>query len=146
MSEVSREKVFDRVIDLYIHADTVTADWTTRLVTVQTSLVIAEGVLLGWKGDHPNLLLYSLAMLIAIVGLYSLILLTNIIVREHEYGHRYEAMLKRAEGSNPILFSDADSAIPGLKFKIAVPLLGGILALSWVIFLVVLLLWFVRLS
>lgn len=86
MSNIDAERAFDRAVDLVIHTDNLTTNWTGRLVTVQTSLVVAEGILLGWKSEQPSLLIAALALLIGIVGVSSLLILSNIVVREHEYG------------------------------------------------------------
>lgn len=141
MSNISAEKAFDRAVDLIIHADKLTADWTGRIVTVQTSLVISEGVLFGWKGDQPSALFVSLAILIAVVGLFSLVFFTNVVVREHEYGHCFVEMVKRAEGSSPFLYSDKLTEVPGIRFARAITILKWVMSASWIIFIIVVLVW-----
>jgi len=106
MSEVGRNKAFDRAVDLVVHADDLTNQWTGRLIAVQTSLVVAEAALLVWKGDQSGAIVAALAVLIGLTAIVSLFAVTRIIVREHDTGHGYIGMVKRTEGQAPYLFRD----------------------------------------
>ncbi|HXX35214.1 MAG TPA: hypothetical protein VEM15_12145 [Thermodesulfobacteriota bacterium] len=137
MSNVNADKAFDRAVDLVVHADKVTNMWVGRLVAVQTSLVIAEGALLVWKGNQSDPIVASFVALIGIVAIVLLFALARIVIREHDTGYGYIKMVKRTEGTNPLLFRDEDSGPPGPKFSTVIETVKWVLAIAWFIFLLV---------
>jgi hypothetical protein len=136
ISNVNVDKAFNRAVDLVVHADQVTNMWTGRLVAVQTSFVIAEGVLIIWKGNQQGPIIASLVALIGIVAIVLLFALARIVIREHDTGHGYIEMVKRTEGTNPYLFRDVDSGPSGPKFSKVINTVKWVLAIAWAIFLV----------
>ena len=135
MSKVSADLAFERAIDLIKHADELTDRWTARLVATQTSLVIAEGALLGWRANTPGVLVILVALLIGGVAIASLCAISHIIMREHDYGHLYMEMAQRAEGHNPYLFQPGHPGLPGPKFSDAVKRVRVYLIVAWSFFL-----------
>lgn len=137
MSNIDPTKAFDRAVDLVIHGDNLANTWTGRLVAVQSSLIVAEGALLIWKGNQSGSIVGALAALIGVIAIASLFALCRILVREHDTGHAYIAMVKRAEGNDPYLFRDGDSGPPGPSFSRNINALKWLLVVAWTFFLVV---------
>ena len=135
MSNVNVDKAFDRSIDLIVHADQVTNMWMGRLVALQTSLAIAEGALLVWKGSQSGRIISLFVALIGVIAIVLLFALSRIVIREHDTGYGYIEMVKRTEGTNPYLFRDGDSGPPGPKFSTVIKTVKWVLAIAWAIFL-----------
>ena len=115
MSEITRDKAFDRALDLVINQDHVAQQWTGRYIAVQSGLAIAAAALLSWKGAALGLLAAILAGLIGIIAIVLTRAITQIIAREYNWQKRYVEMVIRTEGDSPFLYQP-----PG-KYE---PLLG----------------------
>jgi len=83
MSEVTRDKLFDRAVDLVINQDHVVQQWTGRYIAVQTSLTVAMAILLSWKGYDLGFVTAILAILIGSIATILTHAMTNIIKREY---------------------------------------------------------------
>ena len=131
MSNISSEKAFDRAIDLALQADHLANVWTGRLVVVQTSLVIAEGVLFFWKGDVPGSepIRTIFAGVLAGIGIVLTLGLTHIVTREHKYGHMFMQLAKQAEGEDPYLGEDLSPMGP--RFTTVMWIIGSVLTVAW---------------
>src|SRR2546425_13209455 len=105
MSEVTKDKAFDRAVDLVINQDHVAQQWTGRYIAVQTSLAIALAALLSWKGPL-GVVAVILGVLIGLIAIVLAHAVTEIIKREYEWQKRYVEMVRRAEGSDPILYQE----------------------------------------
>ncbi len=110
MSGVSNEKVFDRAVDLIIHADQMLQSWTTRYITIEGGLAFAGAALIKWRIDTPALQTSSYAfsfvvaeVLLVALAIVSAWLITKMIGYELEWQKNYVSTTKRAEGDTPIL-------------------------------------------
>lgn len=110
MSEVNRDKVFDRAIDLVINQDHVAQQWTGRYIAVETSLAVAAAALLSWKG--VGLVALVLALLLGAMAIVLALALTDIIKREYEWQKRYVEMVRRTEGDSPLLYQPPEQYEP----------------------------------
>jgi hypothetical protein len=137
MSAISNEKAFDRAIDLVKLASQLTLKWTSYLITVQTSLVTLEGAILAWRSNAIGAAVLMGSMLVAALGALSVYVLTNIVIREHEYGHMYIQMAIRAEQNNPILFGNSDPPVTGKKFVVVMRLMRYALLIVWAVVFIV---------
>ena len=79
MSQVDRDKAFDRAIDLVINQDRVTQQWTGRYIAIQTSLAVAAATLLSWKGPHLGFVAVILAVVIGSIAIVLAYAVTQII-------------------------------------------------------------------
>ena len=136
MSNINSEKAFDRAVDLVLHADRLANTWTVRLVTIQTSLVVAEGALLAWIVKTPGEIMPYLVIIIAVVGIATLLAMTNIIIREHDHGHAFIEMVKRTEGKDPHLWQECKLSISGVKFSTTMIFLMVVLVAAWITFII----------
>ena len=112
MSEVSKEKAFDRAVDLVLNQDRVVQKWTGRYIAVQTSLAVAAAALLSWKGPHLGFVAVVLALLIGGIAIVLALALTQIIEREYEWQKRYVEMVRRTEGKDPLLYQEPGTYVP----------------------------------
>jgi hypothetical protein len=113
MSEVNKDKVFDRAVDLVINQDHVIQQWTGRYIAVQTSLAVAMATLLLWRGaDLDFVVAILLSVLIGGIAIMLSCKMTNIIKREHEWQKKYVEMVKRTEGKDPLLYQNSDHYEP----------------------------------
>lgn len=103
MSEVTKDKAFDRAVDLVINQDHVIQQWIGRFITVQTSLAVAAAALISWKGSN-GFVVVTLAILIGIIASMLAYAMTQIIKREYEWQERYVEMVKDIEGDEPLLY------------------------------------------
>jgi len=104
MSEVTKDKAFDRAVDLVIHQDDIAQQWTGRYIAVQTSLAVATAALLSWRGVHLGLVAVIFTSVIGFIAIVLAHALTRIITREYEWQKAYIEMVKRTEGNNPLLY------------------------------------------
>lgn len=112
MSKVTRKKAFDRAVDLVINQDHVVQQWTGRYIAIQTSLAIAAGTLLSWKGPQLGFIAVILVLVIGTSAIMLACALTEIIKREYEWQKRYVEMIKRTEGNDPFLYQKHDEYEP----------------------------------
>jgi|GEM_PF-2588885 len=106
MSEVTKDKAFDRAVDLVINQDHVAQQWTGRYIAIQTSLAVAAAALLSWKGPHLGFVAVILTLVIGIIAIVLGCAMTQIIRREYEWQKRYVEMVKRTEGNEPLLYQE----------------------------------------
>lgn len=104
MSEITRDKAFDRALDLLINQDHVAQQWTGRYIAVQGGLAITAATLLSWKGVALGLLGAILAGLIGVIAIVLTRAITQIITREYNWQKRYVEMVIRIEGDSPFLY------------------------------------------
>ncbi|MCX5634578.1 MAG: hypothetical protein NTW55_01870 [Planctomycetota bacterium] len=141
MSEVNRDKIFDRAVDLVINQDHVIQQWTGRYITIQTSLAVAAGVLLSWKSPNLDSIVAILVVLISIIAIVLAHALTQIIKREYEWQERYVAMVKKTEGQNPIFYQE--KPIPGKDIPTTFVQIKPYIVVAWILFIIfVLFYWF----
>ena len=133
MSNVTSEKALDKAIELICNADELTYKWSTHLITVQSGLVTVLGGLSAWKADSPSVTMYLVSILISIIAILVTFVLTNIVIRQHEYGHAYVEMAKRVEGEKPFLYDECISVVPGIKFRKIMGVLRATLISAWAI-------------
>jgi hypothetical protein len=138
MSEITREKVFDRAIDLVINQDHIAQQWTGRYIAVQSGLAIAAAALLSWNGLALGVLAAILAGLIAVMAIVLAVAITQIIKREYNWQKRYVEMVVRTEGDSPLLYQPRGTYKPILgkdilgTFTQIQPWIIGV----WVVFIV----------
>lgn len=106
MSEVTKDKAFDRAVDLVINQDHVAQQWTGRYIAIQTSLAVAVAALLSWKGPHLGFVAVILAVVIGSIAIVLAYAVTQIIKREYEWQKRYVEMVRRTEGNDPLLYQE----------------------------------------
>ena len=111
MSNISNEKVFDRAIDLIVHADQMLQSWTSRYIAIEGALAFAAATLIKWRADTPELqksgylLLFIMAeVLIVVLGIVAAWLITKMVEYELEWQRNYVLAAKRAEGDNAVLY------------------------------------------
>jgi hypothetical protein len=104
VSDVNRDKAFDRAIDLVVNQDHVVQQWTGRYIAVQTSLAIATATLLSWKGPDFWPFAVVLAPLLGVIAIVFTYAITAIITREYEWQKKYVEMVRRTEGDSPFLY------------------------------------------
>jgi hypothetical protein len=141
MSEVTKDKAFDRAVDLVINQDHVIQQWTGRFIAVQTSLAVAAAALISWKGPQLGFIVVILAVLIGGIAIILTHAMTQIIKREYEWQKKYVEMVKRTEEKEPLLYQD--ELLPGKDipsiFKQIKPWIIG----AWVIVILLVVLPFV---
>jgi hypothetical protein len=145
MSKVAPDKAFDRAVDLIINQDHVIQSWTGRYITTQGGLAIAEATLLGWQGANYGLLIAAAAILLAVLGIASAWLITEIIKREYRWQSIYVEAAQRAEGSDPIIYTVEVKPEPGFIARVFLRL-RPILVVAWSLFLLLLLAELIRRS
>ena len=139
MSEVNRDKAFDRAVDLVINQDRCVENWTKHLIAVQASLVVAEGVLLAWGRDTPGWAITFPALLIGAAAITLLCAMTRIIVRQCKWQGCYVGMVKRTEGGPPFfLYQDQGDSPSKPKLPYVARVVKGsrtLLTIIWIVFL-----------
>jgi hypothetical protein len=135
MSEVTREKLFDRAVDLVINQDHVAQQWTGRYIAIQTSLAVAAAALLSWRGPYLGWVAAILAVLLGIIASVLAYAVTEIIKREYEWQKRYVAMVKRTEGDPPLLYQDNYEPLPGQDIPSTFSQILPAIIIAWVLFI-----------
>jgi hypothetical protein len=134
MSEVSREKAFDRAVDLVIHVDHIVQGWVQRFMLIEAGLAMAVGTILGWKGSQPDAVILTLVVLLAAFAVVFAILIPVIMERLLRWQAHYIKAVKRAEGNKPYLYQPG-YRLRGPTLRIAFIFTGAIVAVVWIGFL-----------
>lgn len=134
MSEVNKDKAFDRAVDLVINQDHVIQQWTGRYIAVQTSLAVAMATLLLWRGaDLDFVVAILLSVLIGGIAIMLSCKMTKIIKREYEWQEIYVKMVKDIEGDNPLLYKKNYEPLPGKNISTRFTQIQRWLILAWIL-------------
>lgn len=136
MSEVSKDKAFDRAIDLVINQDHIIQQWTGRYITIQGGLAAALAAVLSWKGIDLGFITIPLSVLIGSIAIMLSCKITKIIKREYEWQDTYVKMVKRTEGKDPLLFQDNYEPLPGKKISVHFIQIQKWIILAWVLVII----------
>jgi len=142
MSEVTKDKAFDRAVDLVINQDHVVQQWTGRYIAVQTSLAVAAATLLSWKGPQLGFIVVILAVLIGGIAIILTHAMTQIIKREYEWQKKYVEMVKRTEGNEPLLYQNTGNyePLPGKDIPSIFKQIKKWIILVWILVIIVIVL------
>lgn len=132
MSEISRERAFDRAIDLIMKQNDVVQDWVARLVLIEGGLGIAVGTLLSWKGSDSSPAVFTLIILLASFGMASAVLISLVLDRHQRWQALYVDMVKRVEGNDPLLFQP-NFRLRGPSLRLILPLFGALVLIGWAV-------------
>jgi hypothetical protein len=139
MSEVTKDKAFDRAVDLVINQDHVIQKWTGRYIAVQTSLSVAMATLLSWKGADLGFVAILLSVLIGGIAIILSCKMTKIIKREYEWQKEYVEMVKRTEGENPLLYQH--ESLPSRDISIIFAQIKFWLIVAWSLVILMTIMW-----
>jgi hypothetical protein len=144
MGEVTKEKAFDRAVDLVINQDHVVQQWAGRYIAIQTSLAVAMATLLLWKGgDLDFFVAILLSVLIGGIAIMLSCKMTNIIKREYRWQKKYVEMVKRTEGKEPLLYQNTDNyePLPGTDISTIFAQIKFWLILAWFLVILITIIW-----
>jgi hypothetical protein len=133
MSEVNRDKVFDRAVDLVINQDHIVQQWTIRYIAIQSGLAVGAAAVLSWNGPHLGLVL-----LIGIIAIVMVHAVTQIIVREYEWQKRYVEMVRKTEGQDPLLYQESGKyePLPGKDISTTFVQIKPWIVVGWILFII----------
>jgi hypothetical protein len=133
MSEVTKDKAFDRAVDLVINQDHVIQQWTGRYITVQAGLATALATVLSWKGVDLGFVTIPLSILISSIAIMLSCKITKIIKREYEWQDIYVKMVKRIEGQDPLLYQNNYEPLPGKNISTRFTQIQRWLIWAWIL-------------
>lgn len=141
MSEIERTEAFKQAIELVRQQDRMVQAWVGRIIVIQVGLIAAIGTLCSWASlDRPPWklnLVTPLATLLAVLAIALVRGMTKIIRREYQWQKCYVEMVKRCEGSDPLLYQ-VDSKLQGLNIDGVVGRIQVLLIVAWIIFILIL--------
>jgi hypothetical protein len=104
LSEVSRDVLFARAIDLVTKQGDYVEQWTARQVTVQAGLAAAVGIVVAWKGLPPQRLVAAVVLLLAVLAIVLGVVITGVIRRHLAWQSGLVTSVKLIEGDTPLVF------------------------------------------
>jgi len=134
MSEVTKDKAFDRAVDLVINQDHIIQQWTGRYIYVQAALAGAEAAIISWKSPNLGFNVAILAVLIGVIAIVLACKMTQIIKREYEWQKEYVEMVKRTEGKDLLLYQN--KTLPGKDIPSIFEEIKIWIILVWILFII----------
>ena len=106
MSEVNRDKLFERAVDMVIKEGEYVETWAGRLVTVHAGLATAVGLVVSWNASAFLLRNLSAAIVVLLAGIAVVLsVLMERIIRWHlAWQAAYVESVKQIEGNASLLF------------------------------------------
>ena len=137
MSEVSRDKLFDRGVDLIIHQTDTVHSWLGRYVAVQAGIAVAVGAVISWRGNIVGWPITILLLLFAVLAMILAALMSEVVNRHLAWQRGYIGSVKRIEGKDPLLYTeDMVREDEGLRISHFFGVVKWVIGAAWAVFFV----------
>jgi hypothetical protein len=107
MADVTKDRLFERAVDLIINADHVSGTWITCYVSVQGGLGVAAGAILAFS-TKSNTLKEIAGIFLSLIGVIFGFAIVAILRRNAAWQRHFKAVARAAQDPSlvPILFEE----------------------------------------